>query len=135
MFKKVIQLYICMYLLERKGYSPQYSGLENSMACIVHQVAESDRTERRSLSQTCIYSTSIIFFSFRLLHNVEQSSLCYRLGSCWLKLKVLVAQSCLTPCDPMDWSPPGSSVHGILQARILEWVATSFSRGSSQPRD
>ena len=38
-------------------------------------------------------------------------------------------------CDPMDCSPPGSSVHGILQARILEWVAISFSRGSSRPRD
>ena len=38
-------------------------------------------------------------------------------------------------CDPMDYSPPGSSVHGILQARILEWVAISFSRGSSRPRD
>ena len=48
---------------------------------------------------------------------------------------VLVAQSCLTVCDPMDGSPPGSSVHGILQARILEWVAIPFSRGSSQPRD
>ena len=40
-----------------------------------------------------------------------------------------VAQSCLTLCDPVDYSPPGSSVHGILQARILEWVAISFSRG------
>ena len=40
---------------------------------------------------------------------------------------VLVTQSCLTLFDPMDHSPPGSSVHGILQARILEWVAISFS--------
>ena len=46
-----------------------------------------------------------------------------------------VAQSCPTLCDPMDCSPPGSSVHGILQARVLEWVAISFSRGSSRPRD
>ena len=38
-------------------------------------------------------------------------------------------------CDPMDCSPPGSSVHGILQARVLKWVAISFSRGSSHPRD
>ena len=38
-------------------------------------------------------------------------------------------------CDPVDCSPPGSSIHGILQARILEWVAISFSRGSSPPRD
>ena len=47
----------------------------------------------------------------------------------------LVAQSCLTLCDPMDCSPPGSSVHGILQARIPEWVAIAFPRGSSGPRD
>ena len=39
----------------------------------------------------------------------------------------LVAQSCQTLCDPMDCSPPGSSVHGILQAKILKWVAISFS--------
>jgi len=44
-------------------------------------------------------------------------------------------QSCPTLCDPTDCSPPGSSVHGILQARILEWVAISFSRASSRPRD
>ena len=42
-----------------------------------------------------------------------------------------VAQSCLTLCDPVDYSPPGFSVHGIFQARILEWVAISFSRRSS----
>ena len=52
-----------------------------------------------------------------------------------LTLCVLVAQSCPTLCDPMDYSPPDSSVHGILQARILEWAAVSFSRGSSRPRD
>ena len=46
-----------------------------------------------------------------------------------------VAQSCLTLCDPMDCCPPGSSVPGIFQARILECVAISFSRGSSWPRD
>ena len=46
-----------------------------------------------------------------------------------------VAQSCPILCDPMDCSLPGSSVHGIFQARILEWVAISFSRGSSRPRD
>ena len=47
----------------------------------------------------------------------------------------LVAQSRLTLCDPVDCTPPGSSAHGISQARVLEWVAISFSRGSSQPRD
>ena len=46
-----------------------------------------------------------------------------------------VAQSCLTLCDPMDCSLSGSSVHGIFQARLLEWIAISFSRGSSRPRN
>ena len=50
-------------------------------------------------------------------------------------VKVLVAQLCLTLCNPIDYSPPGSSVHGMLQARILEWVAMPSSRGSSQPGD
>ena len=49
--------------------------------------------------------------------------------------RCLVAMSCPTLCDPTDYNPPGSSVHGISQASIQEWVAISFSRGSSQPRD
>ena len=48
------------------------------------------------------------------------------------KKKIIVAQACLTLCRPMNCSQPGSSVHGILQARILEWVAISFSRGIFQ---
>ena len=47
----------------------------------------------------------------------------------------ICAQLCLTLCDSMDCSLPGSTVHGIFQARILEWVAVSFSRGPSWPRD
>ena len=48
---------------------------------------------------------------------------------------MLVAQSCPTLCDPMDCRPPGSLVHEILQARIMEWVAMPFFRGSSRPPD
>ena len=51
-------------------------------------------------------------------------------GDCGKPVKVEVAQSCPALCNPMDYT-----VHGILQARILEWVAFLFSRGSSQPRD
>ena len=51
------------------------------------------------------------------------------------EVKVLVALSCPTLCHPMDCSLPGSSVHGILQARILQWVAIPFSRRSSRPWD
>ena len=50
-------------------------------------------------------------------------------------MKVLVAQGCMTLCDPMDCTAPGSSVRGILQARLLEWVAIPFSMRSSWPRD
>ena len=54
------------------------------------------------------------------------SEICY-----WMK----VAQSCPTLCDPTNGSLPGSAVHGVFQARVLEWGAISFSRGPSQPRD
>ena len=57
-----------------------------------------------------------------------------RVTSC-VKVKVLVTKLSPPPFDPMVCSPPGFSVHGILQARRLEWVAMPFSRGSSQPRD
>ena len=49
-----------------------------------------------------------------------------------LKVELFIAQSCPTLCDAMDYSPTGSSVHGILQARILKWVAMPFSRGIFQ---
>ena len=53
----------------------------------------------------------------------------------WVSEVSEIAQLCPTLCDPVDHSLSGSSIHGILQARILEWVAISFSRGSSWPRD
>ena len=52
-----------------------------------------------------------------------------------LSVSVLATQSCLILCNPMDYSLPGSFVHGILQTRILEWVTIPFSRGSSRSRD
>ena len=52
----------------------------------------------------------------------------------WITSEVKVVQACLTSCGPMDCWLPGSPVYGILQARVLEWVAVPFSRGSSQPR-
>ena len=64
--------------------------------------------------------------------SFEQMNLVSEWVSEWV---IEAAQLCPTLCDPMDCSPPGSSVHGILQARILEWVTIPFSRGSSQPRN
>ena len=56
-------------------------------------------------------------------------------SECSIVCACLVTQSSPTLCNPMDCSPPGSSVHGIFRARILEWVAISYFRGSSWPRD
>ena len=64
-----------------------------------------------------------VLFGFSKLPSYTYSVLC------------LVSQLCLTLCNPMDGSPPGSSVHGTLQVRILEWVAMPSSKESSQPRD
>ena len=61
------------------------------------------------------------------LEQIQQDLLCPCICS--------ITQMCLSLCDPMDCSPPGSSVHGISQVRILEWVAISFFRGFSQPRN
>ena len=60
-----------------------------------------------------------------------------REGLSWdmVLVKVKVVQLCPTLCNPVDWGPPGASVHGILQARILKWVAIPFPRRASQPRN
>ena len=78
------------------------------------------------------FALGCISFPRRSPPSIEQSSLCYRVGS---RCCCLVAKSCLTLSSPIDCSPPSSSVHGISQARMLEWVAISFSRRSSWPRE
>ena len=72
------------------------------------------------------------FFCYGVLTGLQFFSPIIRLSLTFL---CSVAQWCLTLCDPLDCSLPSISVHGIFQARILEWVAISKSRGSSQPRD
>ena len=74
-------------------------------------------------------------------HSIQSLWKCWPLSltrlpsdTMWDNVRVS-AQLCLMPWDPMDRSPSGSSVHGTVQARMLEWVAISSSRGSSQPRD
>ena len=72
--------------------------------------------------------------------SCAKSHFCFGVGKLWRGLAfqpscMVVAQSCPALRDPIDYSLPGSSVHGIFQARVLEWVVISYSRGSSQPRD
>ena len=92
---------------------------------------------------SAVYQNDLVICVYILFHNIfhyalpqenEHSCLCYSVCVC-VCVCVLVTQSCPTLCDLMDCSPPGSSVHGTLQARILEWITISFSRGSSRPRD
>ena len=78
-----------------------------------------------SLTFSTFYSLLKYFYHF-FGHNVNIYLTVFIMCVC--------AQLCPTLCDPMDCNPPGFSVHGILQARILEWVAISSSMGSSQPR-
>ena len=77
--------------------------------------------KKKKKTELLIHKTAWI--NLKNTHKVEES------------VKVLVAQSCPTLCNYVDCSPPGSSVHGVFQAKILEWIAISYSRGSSQPRD
>ena len=74
---------------------------------------------------------SKMFWKFKLLPEASEGAVLEQLPSTVVCCVCSDAQSCLTLCNPMGCSPPGSSVHGISQARILEWVAISFSRESS----
>ena len=81
----------------------------------------------KSWTRLSSFHFTSLFFCFFPDHYLEVELLGYRRDAC--------TQLCLTLCNPMDCSPPGSFVPGIFQERIMEWVAISFSRGSSPPRD
>ena len=93
---------------------PQYSCLENYMDRVSWRVIQSMGLQNVGHSWAGTQSKKTLFFR---------------------KVKVLVAQLCPTLCDSMNCSPPGSTVHGIFQARILEWVDLPVSRESSWSRD
>ena len=111
------------------GNPLQYSCLRNAMyrgawQAMAHSIARSwTRLKQLNTYILLIFSsTDKAYLSSPILHTIE-----------WMN--ELVAQLCPILCNPMDCSPPGSSVHRMLQASIPEWVAISFSRGSSWPRD
>ena len=88
------------------------------------QLANTKSRNIAHTQSTCMWPQMNRRFSINLIPDYNSNK-----GEC------SVVQSCLTLRDPMDCSLPGSSVHGVFQARILEWVAISSSRGSSPPRD
>ena len=101
--------------------------------------------KRQKYTKRPVYSEGYPFHSRFLSDNLSHSfpeyfprdSLCkyFLQVSKYIPACMVLLQSCLILCGPMECSPPGSSVHGTLQARILEWITIPFSRGSSQPRD
>ena len=96
-----------------------------------HATMPSGKNSQHCRQAMCVVSAVPTRLSWELCFSESLSLYCPVLR----RRKSEVAQSCPILCDPMDCSLPGSSVHGIFQARVLEWVAISFSRGSSWPRD
>ena len=107
---------------------------------------------KRTQPYIFMYSFSLKLPLIQASTYIEQSFLCYTVGSSWLLLFLFLNQhgrpcmhvhmllllnrfSCVWLCNPLDCNPPGSSVHGILQARILEWVAMPSSSDPFPPRD
>ena len=100
----------------------------------ISEGCKQDYLIKRVCTELLLYISALLVFHVlgirrRARKNVHQSTFT-RKGE-----RKLVALLCLTLCEPTDCGPPGSSVHGILQARILEWVAISFFSGSFLPRD
>ena len=105
--------------------NPRESG---AWRATVHRVAKSRTLSLSYFSPSVMGLARSAYPISPLSHGSSSLSLPY---FCNEKVRVLVTPWCPTLCDPMDCSPPGSSVHGILQARILEWVAIPFSKADS----
>ena len=116
---QVEQSYLVLFCTHASQLQDHVQGMVLTILVRGHGVVEA-----RGLSQGCVVldMTCVMEFWWSVFWTL-------------LGLFAKMIQSCPIFCNPMDCSPPGSSDHGILQARILEWVAISFSRGSSQPRD
>ena len=82
----------------------------------------------------CTWTFGTIFLEIESIWTLLWVKKCMHRQECQV-IHAKSLQSCLTLCNPMNCSSPGSSVHGILQARILEWAVVSYSTGASQPRD
>ena len=114
------------YLVKQKRQKPC---LPYEVRIVIREVVTKKGTQRASGAWATLSFLIWVVFTVVCL-------LCEHLYNIYACVHAKLLQSYSTLCDPpMDCSPPGSSVHGILQARILEWIAMPFSRGSSQPRN
>ena len=114
----------CMASLTRWTWTPGVGDGQGGLArCDSWGRKESDRTERL-ISSDLIWFFSHCCIIFHFVSKKVKTT-----------VKVLFVQLCLSLCDPMDFSLPGSYIHGISQGRSLEWVTIPFARGSSWPRD
>ena len=95
----------------------------------------SSHTHTHTQRQLCDYYVDVLINMIMVIISKCIGILSYYILHLVCVCMCVHTQSCQTLCDSMDCSPPGSSVHGIFQVRILEWVAISFSRVSFQPRD
>ena len=101
----------------------------------IQGVPESDRTEQLNWTELNVYVSMLVSQFVPPSSSPTVSTSLFSLSCVSIESESEVTQSCPTLWDPMNSSLPGSSLHGIFQARVLEWVAISFSRGSSRPRD
>ena len=121
-------LHSCLTLCDPMDCSPPGSSVHGILQARILEWVAMPSSRRSSQPRAWIHVSSSFWWFQMFLGLWEHHS---KLRSC----PPLVAQLCPTRCNPLDCSPLGSSDHGILQARILEWVSIPFSRGSSQPRD
>ena len=130
-----------LFPIPTQGLNPGLLHYRQILYCLSHQGSLCDYWTERFISKLCRIDKQIYLTndhsSMGLTNSLQK--VCKDHHSCecsWIVYCVLLcAQSCLTLCYSMDFNPPGSSVHGILQERILECVAISSSRGCSQSRD
>ena len=123
----------CLTLCESMGCSPQGSSVHGILQARILEwfAMPSSRGSSQPRDWSCVYGIAVRFFTTEPPGKPKCMCVCVCVCMC-MCAHVSVAQSCPSLWDPMDCSPPGSSVHGIIQARILEWFAMPSSRGSSQ---
>ena len=119
--------FLLQYMKVKSEVSQPCLTLSNPMDCSLPGSSAHGILQARVLEWVDIaFSSTALQMHFKMLLSIRK---------CPQRMCAKLLQLCPTLCDPMDRSPPGSSVHRILQARILEWISMPSSRGSSRPRD